>query len=166
MEPQVIARHLIFAWLHREITELQQTDPSLHPFYATLIGGPILDVTGILHALLTGYSKFSYWCCEACSFCYLLRVGRYLLHILTFDGCDEIYKVGTFYVGDILFLIALLHAGRSERMGVLTSVLIMLYVMLMSAGLISYGEAICLHQYHSRTHADYCMMLAGGIVSL
>ena len=36
----------------------------------------------------------------------------------------------------------------------------------MGAGLISYGEAVRLHQYRSRTHTDYCMMLAGGIVSL
>ena len=252
---------------NKNVITLSKTDPSLYPFYATLIGGPILGLTGILHAVLTGTASSitgavsivlstMYFVCAghvaytsrqtiakaandpytaeldtvslslllmlvgvvAEALCWLsvmtVTVTRYkkchaenneqrlnskeqkiLLSYLPFsldlarklsvmfillsatgwlilascislDGYDEIYEVGTFYVGPILFLIALLHTGCSERMGVLTCILSMLYVMLMGAGLISYGEAVRLHQYRSRTHTDYCTMLAGGIVSL
>ena len=88
---------------------------------------------------------------------------------INLNGCDEIHDIGPFYVGPVLFLIALLHAGGySEKLGVLTCILSMLYVMLTGAGLINYGEAIRLHQHYcERTHTNnYCIMLAGGTVSL
>ena len=90
---------------------------------------------------------------------------------INLNSRDEIHDIGPFYVGPVLFLIALLHAGGySEKLGVLTCILSMLYVMLMGAGLINYGEAIRLHQHCcGRTHANncnYCIMLTGGTVSL
>ena len=251
---------------NKNVITLSKTDPSLYPFYATLIGGPILSLTGILRAMLTGTASSVigavstvlstiYFVCAghvaymsrdtiakaandpytteldtvslslllmlvgvaAEALCWLsvmtvtikkcqaeennddeqrlnseeqkissylpfsvdlarkLSVMFILLSVIgwliltsriNLNGREEIYEVGTFYVGPILFLISLLYIGCSERMGVLTCVLSMLYVMLMGAGLISYGEAVRLHQYRSRTHTDYCMMLAGGIFSL
>ena len=250
---------------------LSKTDLSLYPFYATLIGGPILCLTGILHAVLTGMksSIFGviltvlstiYFLCAghvaytsrqtlskvtndpyttksddsvssslllmligvvAEALCWIsvmtATVTRYkfcqteensnneqrlnceeqmmlscwpfspglarkisvpfialsatgwviLASHINLNGREEIYEVGTFYVGPLLFLIALLHsAGCSERMGVLTYVLSMFYVMLMGAGLFSYGEALRLQQYHDKTCTNYCMMLAGSIMSL
>ena len=90
---------------------------------------------------------------------------------INLNSRDEIHDIGPFYVGPVLFLIALLHAGGySEKLGVLTCILSMPYIMLMGAGLISYGEAIRLHQHYSncgRTHTNnYCIMLTGGAVSL
>ena len=263
---------------NNEYMYVSKTDPSLYPFYATLIGGPILGLTGILRAMLSGTPTSlyagavstvlgtSYFTCAghvvyvssqailnaandpysaefdtvclslllmfvgvtAEALCWLsvttLTVTRYkkcqteesndiddierrlysdheeqkmiyslpfsrdrmrklsaifvmlsatgwlmLVSHMTLNGRDEIYEVGTYYVGPLLFLIALLHvAGCSEKMGVLTCILGMAYVMLVGAGLISYGEAIRLvHQYRSSTlNNDYWTMLTGGVVSL
>ena len=90
---------------------------------------------------------------------------------INLNSCDEIHDIGPLYVGPVLFLIALLHTGGySEKLGVLTCILSMLYVMLMGAGLINYGEAIRLHQHCcGRTHTNncnYCIMLTGGTISL
>ena len=87
---------------------------------------------------------------------------------INLNSRDEIHDIGPFYVGPVLFLIALLHAGGySEKLGVLTCILSMLYVTLMGAGLINYGEAIRLHQHCcGRIYTNYCIMLAGGTVSL
>ena len=90
---------------------------------------------------------------------------------INLNSRDEIHDIGPLYVGPVLFLIALLHAGGySEKLGVLTCILSMLYVMLMGAGLINYGEAIRLHQHCCgriyTNYCNYCIMLAGGTVSL
>jgi hypothetical protein len=84
------------------------------------------------------------------------------------NGRDEIRSVGTFYFGPLLFMIGLLHAGGYlEKLGVLTCALSMLYTMLMGAALISYGEEIRWNQHICRRiYTNYCVMLAGGTVSL
>ena len=260
---------------NNEYMYVSKTDPSLYPFYATLIGGPILGLTGILRAMLSGTPTSlyagavstvlgtSYFTCAghvvyvssqailnaandpysaeldtvclslllmlmgvtAEALCWLsvttLTVTRYkkcereeyndieqrlysdneeqktiyslpfsrdrlrklsaifvmlsatgwlmLISHMSLNGCDEIYEVGTYYVGPLFFLIALLHAaGCSEKMGVLTCILGMAYVMLTGAGLISYGETIRLvHQYRSKKlNDDHWMMLTGSVVSL
>ena len=263
---------LLVAWPEEQkeensnVTTLSKTDPSLYPFYATLVGGPLICLTGALHASLQGAASSvigaisailstAYFVCtghvayvsgqtiletmtdiystELVSPSLLLMllgvVGEALswlsVMILTVDckykceskesdnkqnlnskderlhcpylpglarkmsvqfiaisttgwlilasrinpnDCEEFYEIGIFYVGPFLFLTALLHAGCSESIGVLVSILSMLYVMFMGAGLISYGKGIHfnLHDRHNKTRSEYCTMLAGSIISL
>ena len=254
---------------------LLKIDPSLYPFYVTLIGGPILGLAGILRAMLTGTVSSSaytagvtlmtvlstiYFVCAGhvadmtggiiskvayynpyttkqldmvCLSLVLMLIGVtaealcwmsiMTLTVMQYKKCqakvldndieqrldskeqkvlsyspfsslslvrkmsvifillsatgwlilasrinlnchNEIHDIGPFYIGPVLFLIALLHAGGySEKLGVLTCVLSMLYVMLMGAALINYGEAIRLHQHYRATQTNYCI---GGTVSL
>ena len=251
----------------KNVINLSKTDLSLYPFYVTLIGGPILCLTGILHTMLTGtrssisgaistvlstiyfvcaghvaytsgqtvskvindpytaesdpvslspllmligvvaealcwmsvkiatvtrhkfcqteesndnkwrlncdkpsYQPFSPGLARKLSVLFIaLSASGWLILAsrINLNGHEEGYEVSCFYIGPFLFLIALLHAaGCPERMGVLTYVLSMLYVTLMGAGLISYGEAICLYRYHDETHTDCCVKLAGTTISL
>ena len=78
---------------------------------------------------------------------------------INFNDHNEMYVLGAFFVGPILFLFALLHTGCSEWMRVPTYTLSMLYVMLVGAGMLKY----C---YTYKSGIYYRVMLAGSIVNL
>ena len=51
------------------------TDPSLYPFYVTLVGGPFIALAGLLHALVTIPILSSILCCH--SVCFMIGWGLF-----------------------------------------------------------------------------------------